>query len=179
MSSPEEANPSSNALVGLVVWWTSRQVRAPGVTRRRCPSVNTSRQRMAPTLLRGRSPRFTPWATSRTPVLVTWITRRFWVAKPTWHPPAPGGLSKRECTSREFLRELDATVEDPTPAARNWFRDVDYTPPLSGQTDLIPTNTGEAFETGVHQPEQIARARRYGKKLHSNSEELVSTAAHV
>ena len=57
-------------------------------------------------------------------------------------------------------------------------RGVDSTPPPSGQTDFI-TSTGRAFEAGVHQPENFARARSNGQRLHSDGEELVCTAPLV
>ena len=98
------------------------------------------------------------------------------------HQSAPNGA--------DIFRRSFAPLQTLSDVTSARTRGVDSTPPPSGQTDFITStgrafeagvhpSTGRAFEAGVHQPENFASARSNGQRLHSDGEELVSTAPHV
>ena len=95
--------------------------------------------------------------------------------------PALVSFSQHQSASNgtAFFGRLFAPLQTLSHVTNALTRGVDSTRSPSGQTDLTPTSTGGAFEAGVYQPENFARARSNGQKLHLDGEELVSTAAHV
>ena len=95
--------------------------------------------------------------------------------------PALVSFSQHQSASNgtAFFERLFAPLQTLGDVTNARTRSVDCTALPSGQTDSTPTSTAGAFEAGLHQPEIFARARKNGQRLHSDGEELVSTAAHA